>query len=221
VLAHGLTTNTAEFAGVFPDLVAAGYVVAAPDFPETTGGSGFGAAPQVVNQPGDVRFVIDQMLAASADPASPFHGAIDGEHIGVGGHSLGAMTVLLLAYDTKFGDPRIDAVWEASGSLYPVEGGAYDFAGKPPLLVAHGDADATVLYEAGVEIYARAHAPKWFLTILGGDHNTFLVDGGRGHDAHEAALVAFFDRYVRGDGSAEARLGQAAVPGVATLQHTT
>ncbi len=221
VLSHGLTTTVHEFDGVYPDLVAAGYVVATPAFPETTGGSGTGAAGSVVDEPGDVRFVIDQLLAANDDADSPLHDAIDADRIGVGGHSLGAMATLLLVYGTEFGDDRIDAAYEASGSLVlvPVDAGGYDFAGGPPLLAVHGDADPTVPYQAARDIYAAAHAPKWLLTITGGDHNTFLVPGGLGHDAHETALVAFFDRYVKGDTGAQDRLLQAAVPGAATLEH--
>jgi predicted dienelactone hydrolase len=219
VLSHGLTTTAHEFDGVYPDLVAAGYIVATPAFPETTGGAGTDAAVDVFAQPLDVRFVIDQVLAANDDDSSPFFEAIDAKRIGVGGHSLGAVTTLLLMYDPRFVDDRIDAAYEASGSVSLVPGGQYDFTRARPLLAVHGDADPTVPYQAAREIYAAAQAPKWLLTIHGGEHNGFLVPGGLAHDVHETALVAFFDRYVKGDASAEDRLLQAGVAGLTTLEH--
>jgi alpha-beta hydrolase superfamily lysophospholipase len=218
VLSHGLTASAAEFDHVYPALVSAGYVVAAPDFPETTGGQDFRALGNVVHQPDDVRFVIDQLLAANDDVASPLHGAIDADRIGVGGHSLGAITTLLYAYNTRFGDERVDAVYESAGSMFPVDGGAYDFVDAPPLLVVHGDPDPVVPYQGGVDVYAAAQAPKWFLTIAGAGHGGYLRAGDPTLQPHNDAVVAFFDRYLKDDPTGEQRLAGTEIPGLTTLQ---
>lgn len=40
-----------------------------------------------------------------------------------------------------------------------------------PLLQSHGDADSTVPYSLGLRLFAAAKGPKWWITIVGGDHN--------------------------------------------------
>jgi dienelactone hydrolase len=218
VLSHGITANEHRWDAVAPVLVAAGYVVATPRFPETADVPDFAAFPQVVNQPLDVRFVIDGLLEANDDPASPLHGAIDPDAIGVGGHSLGAFTTLMLTYNTAFGDPRIKAAFAGSGAMFPVEGGTYDFAGTPPLLLVHGDVDATVGYQGSVDTFAAASAPKWFLTIQGGGHSTYLNAGDPGLAPVLDAVVGFYDRFLKGSPDGDARIERSEVPGLTTLQ---
>jgi hypothetical protein len=73
-------------------LATHGYVVASPTFPLTS--TTFLLAPagpylqDVVNQPADVSFLIDQLTTASA-PAEFLAGAVDTKRIGVSGLSLG------------------------------------------------------------------------------------------------------------------------------------
>ncbi len=46
-----------------------------------------------------------------------------------------------------------------------------------PLLIAHGDHDRVIPFAEGKALYDRAHAPKTFVTMTGGDHNTLTRDG--------------------------------------------
>ena len=73
----------------------------------------------VVNQPGDVSFVIDEVLAASEDPESPLHGVVDPEAIGVVGHSLGGATTWAVAFNTATRDERIDSAMVFAGLTLP------------------------------------------------------------------------------------------------------
>ena len=66
-------------------------------------------SPTSVNQPGDVSFVIDEVLAANDDPSSPLHGLVDPDAIGVVGHSLGGATTWAVSFDTATRDERIDS----------------------------------------------------------------------------------------------------------------
>ena len=75
---------------------------------------------------------LDSILALSDDPGSRYHGLIDGERIGIGGRSLGGATSLLTVYNTRHGDPRVRAVFSAAGLELPVEGGAFEYEGRPP-----------------------------------------------------------------------------------------
>ncbi len=48
---------------------------------------------------------------------------------------------------------------------------------RMPVLIAHGDADATVPFAMGRELYARANPPKRFHAFPGGGHSTLVADG--------------------------------------------
>lgn len=52
---------------------------------------------------------------------------------------------------------------------------------RMPLLVVHGDADETIPYHFGRELFALANQPKTFVTIPGGHHNDLT---GRGFYDH-------------------------------------
>ena len=100
------------------------------------------------------------------------HGKIDPKHIGVAGHSLGAITTLGYAERSCCRDPRVDAAISISGT--PLIAGT-DFGGDGlPLLLIHGDHDPTVPYAGSSSSYVRAQPPKYFLTVLGGLHSNFL-----------------------------------------------
>ena len=60
-----------------------------------------------------------------------------------------------------------------------------------PMLVVHGDQDATVPHEAGQVVFEAANEPKEMVTIPGGGHvDSFVVDG----DVYFEALTRFLDR---------------------------
>ncbi len=94
------------------------------------------------------------------------------------------------------------------------------FAGiRTPLLALHGEADTSVPFAAGVEAFEDASPPKFFVTLVDGQH-TAPFRGAT--DAIAAAATRttldFFDRYLKGDREGLARLRRDAdVAGVATL----
>ncbi len=83
------------------------------------------AAGNLLNRTGDIRFCIDRLLRAGADPRSAFHGRIDPGRIAVAGHSMGAVTALACAGRRLPGtdgapadrsDPRVRACVSMSAS---------------------------------------------------------------------------------------------------------
>ncbi len=202
-LSHGLTGFASQFATLAPVLVAAGYVVVSPDFPETTGGVGFGAASSLRFQPDDVSFTIDSILALDDDPGSRWHDLVDPGRIGIGGHSFGAMTTMLTLYNTAYTEPRVDAAVAISGAALPVEGGDFVYEGRPPLLLVHGDGDPIVPYAGSTDIYARADAPTYLLTLKGQNHGSFFDADDPDFEAFATTVVTFFDVYVKGDTTIE------------------
>src|SRR5262245_60288337 len=92
-------------------LARRGFVVASPTFPLTnTAAPGGQYLADAANQPGDVRFVIDQVLALS-DGDGWLAGGVDRKRIGAQGLSLGGLTTLLVTYNPALRDHRIRAAF--------------------------------------------------------------------------------------------------------------
>jgi predicted dienelactone hydrolase len=174
---------------------ARGFVVAAPTFPLSNHDAPGGPTiTDYTHQPGDVSFVITEMLRENADRRSVLRGRIDRHRIAVAGHSLGAITTLGVAYNSCCQDRRIDAAVPISGIMLPFGAHTTWFAGPAvPLLLIHGNADQTVPYQSSVKTYALAKAPKYFMTLIGAPHTPFF---GRWGPDIDNTVVAFLDRYL-------------------------
>jgi predicted dienelactone hydrolase len=216
VFSHGFTASGPAYAPVLQQWAARGFVVAAPTFPLSSQNAPGG--PTILdyrNQPGDVSFVITEMLREASDPHSPVHGLIARNRIAVAGHSLGAITTLAVAYNSCCRDPRIDAAVPISGIMLPFGSGTWFTGPATPLLLIHGNADQTVPYVSSVKSYAAASAPKYFMTLIGAPHTPFF--GPWGPDINNT-VVAFFDRYLTHQDSV-ADIEHAAIdPGLTSLQ---
>jgi dienelactone hydrolase len=210
VFSHGLGAVGRIYDVILKAWATEGYVVAAPNFPltriDTPGGT---LADDYVNQPADVSFLIDRLLALDADPGSILHGRIDRRHIGASGQSLGGLTTFGVTLNTCCRDPRIDAAVPMAGLLWPFPGGEYDGHGAPPTLVIHGDADDSVPYETALTAYDILGAtPKALLTLIGGGHILPYV-GSSDRPAQLAiidASTAFFDLFLKHERGARERL---------------
>ncbi len=180
VFAHGLGGNRRQSVSYTQHLASHGYIVAAPDFPlshlTAPGGPRLAA---VLNQPQDVSFLIDSLLALSEEDGHLLAGAIDREAIGITGHSLGALTSLLTAYGSSR-DPRVRAVLPiaAPGCLLS-EGIAGDVS--VPLLVLGGSRDLLTPPVSNRRAYEVANPPRYFVELVGANHTRFadvaLEDG--------------------------------------------
>ena len=225
VWAHGNSAHGSTPPPVVRQWATAGYVVVAPDFPVSSRVKGLlDAIDDWAAQPGDVRFVLDQASRRSA-----FAGlgrSIDARHVGLAGHSLGAITVLATAYGPD-PDPRVDAVISLSG--VPLLPGT-DVASRPtPLLLIHSDNDGTVPYAQSTAMFAAATGPHWLITVNGGGHSPFLYQPDPTTATMlDTATLAFWDAYLHGNGAATDRIAAAAVPdrfviqvGSSSTPHTT
>ena len=122
-------------------------MIAAPSFPlsnhDAPGGATIGNFP---DQPGDVSYVITAMLRLDHSTAGGFHDLLDTHLIGAVGHSLGAVTVLGVAYNSCCTDRRVVAAVSIDGVEIPFGTGRFFTGPRIPLLLLHGDADQTVPY---------------------------------------------------------------------------
>jgi pimeloyl-ACP methyl ester carboxylesterase len=141
------------------------------------------------NQPADVRFVLDALVA----PGSALRSRIDVTRVAVAGHSDGAETALAASVaPTPAGQPRIDAVLAMSVSPLP---GVASTA-NPPILVTQGDADDINLPSEGITTWDRAASPRYLMILHGGGHLPPLEAGSAWLPAVERATEAFFALYL-------------------------
>ena len=146
VYSHGFLSTRHGGRYLAEHLASHGYVVLSADYPlshaQAPGGPNF---LDVIHQPGDVSFLIDQVLALDAEER-PFEGDIDPERIGVFGLSLGGITSTLVAFHPEWRDPRIAAAISIAGPGDILGPGFFDHAAVPFLMIA-GTSDAIIDYE--------------------------------------------------------------------------
>lgn len=230
VFSHGMAGHPRKFEQLARTWAEAGYAVAAPAFPRSNADapSSFGNLYDVANQPGDVSFVLDELLAMSADPSSELAARFDPGRIGAAGLSAGGWTTYRVAVDPSTRDPRIVAAIAMSAPGQLGDGGLTTTT-SVPVLVMHGDRDPLVVPASVVATYESLSPPKRLVTLLGAGH------AGEFEDAEDAlepkvpgqdeliadVTVAFWDRYLLGDAGAEARIAAAGdQPALATYQET-
>ena len=183
-------------------------MVALPAFPLTnsTVPGGWSNYADVNNQPADVSFVLDQLIAANDDQLSPVFGRIDPDRIGVSGHSLGAATTYAVTFDACCRDPRIDAAVVMAGVLL-VDAADMDYSTATPVLIFHGDADPLLAYQLDVDTFAKLSPPKWFVTLQGAAHSPPYEDTeSPWDDVVETTSTDFWLGQLNGDAAALARL---------------
>ncbi|MDQ2754790.1 MAG: hypothetical protein M3R71_04490 [Actinomycetota bacterium] len=165
VFAHGFQVGPEPYTSLLESWAAAGFVVAAPEFPLTdpaVAGANLDES-DIDNQPADVRFVIDQLVA----PASSVASRIDPGAVAVAGHSDGAETALAASLDpAPSGEPVVRAVIAMSVSPLP----GVTRTANPPLLVTQGDADDINPPSEGYQTWQMAASPKYLAVLHGGGH---------------------------------------------------
>jgi dienelactone hydrolase len=213
VLAHGQTGHPSKFTQLTTAWASAGFVVAAPVFPLTSNQATFETISDYANQPADMSFVIDQILARSDDDHGPLARRVDKRHIGVAGLSLGGATVYGITFDNCCRDDRVDAGLVMAGFLLP-----YDDENEfppAPLLIIHGNGDPR-----GRDPYGMASAPKYLMTLERATHSPPFEDTPDPADELVVRVtVDFWDAFLYEQRSAlDALSTNATVPGVATLE---
>jgi len=207
VFAPGFGSDVTNYLPLLEKWASAGFVVAALVFPLTSANTPGGAdLSDYVHQPGDMSFVVTQMLHQSSLLSGVLSGLIDPTEVGAAGHSLGGVTTLGLVANSCCRDGRIKAAVVMSGDPITFPTGKVEDALAPPLLLVHGDADPTVPYVSSVDVFNAARAPKGLLAIRGGNHDSPVDPSGAAFPGVVGATTDFFDRYLRGDGPALGRL---------------
>lgn len=215
VYSHGLGGWGDERVATLTRWASAGFVVVAPTFPLSSRSTD---PSDLMNQPADVAFVVQQIRAAAGDRADLLHGLVRTDCVALGGHSLGGGTTMAAAYDTCCTSIRPEALVDIAGVLVERTGTAAlaDMAPIPTLLV-HGDADHRVPYDQGRRKLDLLHGPTWMLTFTGGGHSDMFQPPRAA--LLDDAVVAFLDAELQGEpGRLDALPGVVAGSGLGTLQ---
>ena len=186
---HGFSELNVGCAYIAEALARRGFVVAAPNFPSTNLTAPGGPwLPDVVNQPGDVRFVLDELIRLSDTAGSWLAGGVDERRIGAQGLSLGGLTTLLVTYNPTLRDPRIRAAFTMAPYSCPLTRKLLRPA--PSLMLVNGDHDLiTPLDQNAGRTFARGRMPRRLITLAGATHTAFTgLVTGTGTENYDAAI---------------------------------
>ena len=173
VFSHGFSTTIAAGAYLAEHLASFGYVVVAVNYPLTNWNAPGGPnAKDVVNQPADVSFLIDTLIAQGATQGHVLQDMVDGSRIGVVGTSLGGLTTELVTFHPTMRDPRIGAAISIAGLTAMFSKTFFDHASVPFMMVA-GKKDALVSYATNAAPMLDKVAGSQLVTISNGSHIGF------------------------------------------------
>ena len=176
VNSHGLTDFRTGEGYIAAHLASRGYVVASPDFPLTNIATPGG--PDISdfhNQPGDVSFIIDELLKLGKTRGSWLHKAINRKRIGAMGLSLGGGTTLLVTYHPTLRDPRIRAALPMAPTACFFREAFYRKS-RAPLLVMQGDEDIVVPLATNgrVAFDSAVRSSRTLVSLVRGTHTAFV-----------------------------------------------
>lgn len=202
VFGHGFASTPYWYRIILGEWAKAGYVVAAPIFPLGNENAPGGPTERdLVNQPGDMSFVITRVLQASAGTTSPLSGLVDPDKVAVAGQSDGAMTAFAAASESPFYDDRIKAALVLSGAILGPRRWAVHTG--VPILAVQGTADTTNPQKYAWRLYDAAGKPKFMLLLHGAGHLPPYVHPGPRFRTIVHVSLAFLSHYL-GDGPYDA-----------------
>jgi predicted dienelactone hydrolase len=228
MFSHGACGSPTQSTFLLPLIASYGYVVASVPHPGNTladpgCSSQSSLYASAFERPPDIIFVTDELLAANADPLSPFFGSMDPDRIGMSGHSFGGFTTYLVtSLDARFKVALIMAgavPQTVSSTTVP----SMHMLGAVDELGLGGTTNAD-----RAEAYVQSASPKFLVEIADAGHFAFSDGCLPGSECNppvtltqaeslELVLrwaVPFLQRYLKGDPLYSAFLVPPAPPGV-------
>ena len=187
VFAHGWKSNPGVYGPLLTQWAQAGFLVAAPVFPDSSDAYPGSPVSDYTEQALDISFVITSLLRSDAVHVDP-------TRIAVAGHSDGGTDVALLALDPAYADGRVRAYLSLSSEL-PSGMAPYTVAPvNAPLLVAVGSADEYGLYPLATQVFDAAQVPAKVMVVeQGGDHLGSFVGATQSAEAMRADTTTFLE----------------------------
>ena len=179
-------------------------------------------ARDVAEQPADVSFALDEVLALDEEKGSRLFRAVDEDRIGAGGLSLGGATAYGVAFSECCRDDRLVSAAVLNGIRISIgdNGDEIQLDGHIPLLIAHSDTDPLLSYESARAVFSDAQEPVWFVTLYGASHATQWEDTDTPYDdVAEQITLDFWDATLKGKKKAFKQLEEdATVPDLSSIE---
>lgn len=177
IYSHGFMSMRTGGSYLAEHFASHGYIVAAMDYPLThMGAPGGPLVKDVVHQPGDIGFLIDQFLSWSSDGSSQFFEKIDANRIGVMGLSLGGMTSTLAAFHPENADLRIAAAVSIAGPVFVFGPSFYESRDIPFMMIA-SPIDAMIDYASNAATIPKYVKGSLLVTMDNASHTAFATPG--------------------------------------------
>ncbi|HUY07089.1 MAG TPA: hypothetical protein VMU99_07515 [Acidimicrobiales bacterium] len=207
VFAEGYRARPDLYAKLLDTWVREGYVVVSPEFPDTTypatdaaidaGYPHGNPEDDLVNEPGDIAFVLSQLARFTLRPRGLLHGLVNLNEVILAGQSDGAALVGAYAFDMKYALNRtpIRAVAIFAGYEISADSARYEepVSGVVPALIIQSAADTCNEPELSVQMYNHIRGEKFFLRINGATHlGPFDGSDIAGFDAVRNMSLRFF-----------------------------
>jgi dienelactone hydrolase len=165
IFAHGWSSDPGVYDTLLSTWAAAGYLVAAPVFPDNSDLVTSDPVTDFGAQAKDLSFVLTQILNGVAGPVDP-------KRVAAAGHSDGGSDVAVLALDPNYTDSRFKAYLSLSSEIpdFALDG---PWTANPAgsLLVAVGSYDDYGLQPSSDAVFNTSAMPsRVLLTVDGGDH---------------------------------------------------
>ncbi len=168
VFGHGFAVQAATYQELLRTVAAAGFVVAAPDFPgSTSAAAGTPDEADLRDEPCDLLFVARHVELA-AQPGGPLAGAVAPGHVALAGQSDGATAAAFAALSDPAGTcggPPVVAVVAFSSNPVPLRSGA-----DAAVLAITGSADTVNPPARTRALFDEAPSMAYLLTSLGDSH---------------------------------------------------
>jgi len=223
MFSHGSCGFPAQSTFLLPSLASHGFIVAAPPHPGNTiqeypsCGTPQAEVMSAAERPQDILFVLNGLLAATLDQASPFFGAIDANRLGMSGHSFGGFTTYVAA--------SLEPRFKTALPMAPFVGNASPLT--IPSLTMYAELDSYVSGDAIRTVYASGSPPKHLVQILNAGHFAFsdgcfpspdcnpptTLTQDEAHDAVRRWVLPFLEVYLAGDASFSPFLAPISGPG--------
>lgn len=206
LFSHGLHGSPVLYSPALVSWAAAGFVIAAPIYPHTSAESAPFDRADIVNQPADALYVLEQIRALDSSPGDPLAGHVDVDRVAAVGHSAGGFTttgLFVAGHPAWLRAGVVLAGWLAPGAF----GGP-----AATMLYLQGERDNVVPVALGKAAYDATPWWKSYVLLPNSWHADYMVPTGKNFPMMDATVTDFLRWTMDGDEAAHRRLPPSSFP---------